>query len=113
MLNALTLQPDAIVVFRWQHRIVAAQFLDEAPVARAAAVRNHDVVIGTLLRPGTGKSDLQTHRSLSPWFSTAVGSVACLLASARQARDASGPSARACSSASSSSSCRRTASATD
>src|SRR5439155_9261542 len=54
VLDALALQADAVFMLRRQHRIVAAQLLDEAPVARAAAIGHHNVVIRALLGAGTG-----------------------------------------------------------
>ena len=64
MLDALGLQADAVLVFGRQHRVVAAQLLDEAAVARAAAVGDHDVVVRALLGAGAGQADLQAHRYL-------------------------------------------------
>jgi hypothetical protein len=51
----------AVRVVGWQHGVVAAELLDEAAVARRAAVGDHDVVVGALLGAGTGEADLQSH----------------------------------------------------
>ena len=62
MRDALGFQLDAVGMLARQHRVVGAELLDEAAVARAAAVGDHDVVVGTLLRAGAGEADLEAHR---------------------------------------------------
>src|SRR4051812_2483387 len=52
--HALVLQAHALGMLGGQHRVVAADLLDEAAVARAAAVGHHDVVVRTLLGTGAG-----------------------------------------------------------
>ena len=51
----------AVLVLGRQHRVVAAQLLNEPSIARAAAVGQHDVVVRPLLGARTGKANLQAH----------------------------------------------------
>src|SRR6185312_11611510 len=44
------LHPLGIVLL--QHRVIGAELLDEAPVARASAVRHHDLIEGPLFGAG-------------------------------------------------------------
>src|SRR5690606_34236573 len=58
--DALDLQDGARLgaVFR-QHRVVAADALDELAVARAVRVSDDDVVVGALLNAAAGQTNLQ------------------------------------------------------
>jgi hypothetical protein len=58
MLHPLLDELDALDAFR-QERIIGADLLDIAPVARAPRIGDDDAVIGPLLGAGPRKSDLQ------------------------------------------------------
>src|SRR5271166_4955235 len=57
--DPLGLQTHAVVMLGRQHGVVAAQLLDEAAVARAAAVGDDNMVIRPLLGSGAGKANLE------------------------------------------------------
>src|SRR6185437_1563384 len=63
MLDALGLQHDALGMPLVEHRVVGAELLDEAAVARAVRIRNDDAVEGPLLGPAAGQTDLECHES--------------------------------------------------
>src|SRR4029079_3079126 len=60
-LDLLVVENDAGGIVLGLHRVVGADLLDEAAVARGARIGNDDAVIGTLLRTTTGETDLQGH----------------------------------------------------
>src|SRR5690606_19110946 len=60
MLDALGDERHALAVVG-EHRIVAADLLDEAAVARRTGVGDHDMVVGALLGAGAGEADLERH----------------------------------------------------
>ena len=66
MLDAVFVQQQPVGMLVRQHRVVAAQLLDEAAVTRAAAVGDDDVVVRALLGASAGEADLQTHGSGAP-----------------------------------------------
>src|SRR5690606_2716338 len=77
--DALLLQDDARGgAVLGQHRVVAADALDEFAVARSVRVGVDDVVVGALLGAGAGQGNLQHCQSLSR--------KSVLLGEARQAR---------------------------
>jgi len=59
MLDALFLEDEPIGVALVEHRVVGADPLDEAPVARAARIRDDDAVERALLGAAAGEPDLQ------------------------------------------------------
>ena len=63
VVDALGEQTHAIRMIGRQHRVVGAELLDEAAIARAAAVGHHDVVVGTLLGASAREADLEAHKS--------------------------------------------------
>src|SRR5450830_189231 len=64
--DALDLQGDARGgAVLGQHRVVAADLLDELAVARRVRVGDDDVVVGALLGAAAGQTNLQHFRSLS------------------------------------------------
>jgi hypothetical protein len=65
VLDALHIHLHALLAVLGQQRVVGAELLDEAAVARHAGVGGHDAVEGPLLGAATGESDLDGHR-LSP-----------------------------------------------
>src|SRR5262245_2645323 len=62
-LGLLEVELEALGLLLRQQRIEVAQALDEAAVARRAAVGNHDVIDRPLLGAGASKSNLQRHSS--------------------------------------------------
>ena len=67
MLQAIFLQANAIRMLRRQHRVVGTHLFNEAAIARAAAIGDHDVIIGALLGTSAGKANLETHPGI-PFF---------------------------------------------
>src|SRR5579872_4696452 len=65
MLDALFLQGHALGMAALQHRIVGAELLDEAAVARAARIGDDDRIERPLLGPAAGEPDFQRHRSVT------------------------------------------------
>src|SRR5215469_15899368 len=61
MLDALAFQHDAVLVSLVEHRVVGAELLDEAAVARAARIRHHDRIEGALLGAAAGETNLECH----------------------------------------------------
>jgi hypothetical protein len=57
MRDALLVERDALGVLARQQRIVGAELLDEAAVARAARIGHHDVEERPLLGAMTGHTD--------------------------------------------------------
>src|SRR5262249_29659790 len=64
MLDPLGVEHDALRVAVGQHRAVGAQPLDEAAVARVAAVLGDDAVERLLLGAAAAHADLDGHRKL-------------------------------------------------
>ena len=60
-LGGIQVQLDAVGMIRRQQRIVEADLLDEAAVARIAAVGDDDVLVRTLLGAATGKTNAKSH----------------------------------------------------
>src|SRR5258708_10771410 len=61
MLDALLLEDEAADMVLAQHRVIGADLLDEAAVARAARVGDDDRVEGALLGAAACQSDLESH----------------------------------------------------
>src|SRR5437867_13398434 len=61
MLRPLQVQLEPVRMVLGHHRVVAADTFDEAPVARAARIRNDDAIEGPLLGAATRQSDLDGH----------------------------------------------------
>jgi hypothetical protein len=59
MCHPLLDELDALARVLGQERIIGADLLDIAPVARAPRIRDDDTVIGPLLGAGPRQSDLQ------------------------------------------------------
>src|SRR6185437_3791899 len=59
MLDALGLELDPFGMLLRQHRVIGAELFDEASVARAAAVRHHDLIEGPLLGAGPRHANLE------------------------------------------------------
>src|SRR5438067_1741657 len=60
-LRHLEVELDAIGMIRRQQRIVEADLLDEAAVARAARIRDHDVVMGAFLGAAASQTNAKSH----------------------------------------------------
>src|SRR5690606_27399184 len=63
MLRTLKIKHDALGIVLRQQRVGRADLLDEATIAGAARIGDHDAVEGTLLCAATGEPDLQSHLS--------------------------------------------------
>src|SRR3546814_11848916 len=57
MLRAVAVQRHALGIVLGEQRIIGADLLDEAAIARGAAVRHDDAVIGTLLGATARQTD--------------------------------------------------------
>ena len=68
MLQAIFLKADTLRMVRRQHRVIGTHLFDEAAIARAAAIGNHDVIIGALLGTSASKANLESHTGI-PFFS--------------------------------------------
>src|SRR4029079_14428282 len=62
VLHALQLQIDALVLR--EHRIVGAELLEEAAVARIARVGNDDAILRALFCANTSETNNETHSSI-------------------------------------------------
>jgi hypothetical protein len=61
MLDALGLHHQPLGMPAVEHRIVGAELLDEAAVARAARIRHHNAVEGALFRAAPRHTNLEAH----------------------------------------------------
>jgi hypothetical protein len=61
MLDAVFFDRQMLFVILGDARVIGAELLNEAAVARRAGVRHHELVVGLLLGADTGESDLQRH----------------------------------------------------
>jgi hypothetical protein len=61
MRDAIRVELHALRRILRQQRVVGADLFDEATIARVAAVRYHDAVIGTLLGATTGQANCYCH----------------------------------------------------
>src|SRR5690606_23721472 len=77
VLGALDVQHQALGMVLRHHRVVVADVLDEAAVARAARVGDDDAVVGALLGAAAGQADLQGHGLLLAFFLQKFGSGVC------------------------------------
>ena len=73
VLDALEVELDAVGVVLGQQRIVRADLLDVAPVARRGGFGHDDVVVGPLLGAPTREADFHGHACLLVMIKSAVG----------------------------------------
>src|SRR5262249_41991746 len=80
-LDLVEIELEALGLVLRQQRVEITEPLDEAAVARRAAVRNHDVIDRPLLGSGAGEADFQGHLRVPFWSMhlTVGGCVKCSL----------------------------------
>src|SRR5690606_20023445 len=61
VLRTLEIKGHALGIVLRQQRVERADLFDEATIAGAARIGNHDAIEGALLRAATGEPDLQSH----------------------------------------------------
>src|SRR3546814_19474587 len=68
MVRAIGVELDALLVVLGEKRVVIADPLDEAAVARAARIGDDDAVIGTLLGAAARQTNAECHCVPSSFF---------------------------------------------